>query len=1178
MPKFSVKKPLTVFVSVVLVIVLGVISFTSMSTDLLPEMELPYVAVMTTSAGSSPEKIEKNVTKPLEGQLATTSGIKEIQSISSENVSFVIMEFYDHTDMNSVMIEISSKIDLANLEEGIPNPTIMQMNPSMMPVLVGAIDMDDKDMVELSEVALDEVVPTIERIDGVASVTTTGLIEDTVSVALNQDKIDEINTNILKKIDSTLASTKSQLDSGKSQLSDAKKQLREQESKQSNQLVSGEIQINDAKQTIQLGISGLELSIKAVDKTIAELEAKIAQAGEYGVDAKAFKEALKEAKDSKKGLEGQLAELKGQLKTLNTQSDQLTKGQDLMAEKMAEAYQQIEEAQAQLLQGQIAFDTASEQAYQAAGLTSALTKASIGQILTAENLSMPAGYIDVDNVATLVKVGDEFKDIDEIKNLVLLDQEGFDKVTLGDIADVQIVNNLGEKYAKINGNDGLLFTVSKQSTASTAEVSNRISEQIEQLEKDNKGLHITSLNDQGVYIDLVVDSVINNLALGGLLAVVILFIFLKDIKTTIITAFSIPISLMFAVVLMYFSGVSLNIISLAGLALGVGMLVDNSIVVVENIFRLKSEGMDTKKAAVKGASQMAGAITASTLTTICVFLPIVFTEGITRQLFVDMGLTIAYSLIASLIIALTLVPAMSSMMLGKEKKQKESSLNGVIDKYVSLLEKVLSKKGILLGVVTVLFIGSCFAITKMGTAFIPDMDSEMISASVSADETLTDEEFVALVDKTMPLIENIEGVNTVGVMEGGNILSSLGGGSGHSMSVYILLDEKRSQTSQEIASLINKLNIDEDIDLMANGSTMDLSALMGSGIQVVVKGQDLDELLRISNDLKKQLGDVKGISEVTNGQEDNDKEIVLTVDKNKAMKHQLTVAQVYAEVAQLLQESVKSTSITYQDGTNYPIVIEDKNSSVSLDEIKKHEIAEGVKIGDLVTVSTQDSMKSIAHLQQSRAITVTATIDEDQNVGKVGKEVNKVIKKYETPNGYSVEVDGENEVINETLFELVKMIALAIVFIYMIMVAQFQSLKSPFIVLFTLPLAFTGGLIALILTGNDLSMIAMLGFLILSGVVVNNGIVFVDYINQLKEEGYSQKEAILLTGRRRIRPVVMTALTTILGLSTMALGLGSGADMLAPMAIVTIGGLIYATFMTLFVVPSIYDLINRKDR
>lgn len=1180
MSKYSVKKPFTVFVGVVLVLILGFVSFTSMTTDLLPAMELPYVAILTTSIGDSPEKIEKSVTKPLEQQLATTSGIKEIQSISSENVSMIIMEFYDSIDMNSTVIDISSKIDLANLDDKIPNPTIMQINPTMMPILVGAVDMDNEQIQEVSDLASEKIIPAIERIDGVASVTTTGLIENSIAISLNQGKIDELNTKILNQVDSQLAKTKSQLDQGEQQLSKAKKELRIQEAGQSSQLIMGELQLSNMISLLQLGQSGITTSTEAINKTITSLKQQITEGEAENQDVTILRQALQTAQQSYDNLIVQQTSLQTKLDTLNQQSTQLTMGQEMLNSQLAEAYEKIEIGQAQIIQGKLAFDTASQPAYQAAGLTSALSKNSINQILTAQNMAMPAGYIEVDNVATLIKVGDEFESIEEIKDLVLVDQVNLGTITLKDIADIQEVNNIGENYAKINGNDGLLFTVQKQSTASTSTVSKLIQEEVSKLQDQYQGLHITSLNDQGSYIDIVIDSVLNNLISGGLLAAVILYFFLKNIKTTIITAFSIPVSLLFALVAMYFSGVTLNIISLAGLALGVGMLVDNSIVVVENIYRLKAEGKEIKQAAITGAKQMAGAIIASTLTTVCVFLPIVFTDGIAKQLFTDMGLTIAYSLIASLIIALTLVPAMSSMMLDKTKDKKNYFLDRIISYYQKMLAFCLNKKAFLLIGVCILFAISCFSVINMGTEFIPDMDSEMISVSLTGDKELSEVDFQKIVDKTTPLVEQIKGVKTVGVMQGGTMLSSMSA-SGNAMNMYIILDENRDDTSQEIATKINNLETDKEINLVASGSTMDMSALMGSGIQIVIKGQDLEKLLTVSDEIKELVSKVDGIDEVTNGQEENNQEVVLTVDKNMAMKHQLTVAQVYAEVAGLLKSSINSIEITKEDGDIYPIVIKEVNNKISVDDIKNHEIAvnqEKIKIGDIVTVSTQNSMKAINHLQQSRTITVDALLKDNANIGIVGKKVAKVINDYKIDDGYSIEIQGENEVINSTMNDLIKMIALAIVFIYLIMVAQFQSLKSPFIVIFTLPLAFTGGLLALLFTNNYLSMIAMLGFLILSGIVVNNGIVFVDCINQLKAEGMLQKEAILLTGKLRIRPIIMTALTTILGLSTMAMGIGAGADMLAPMAIVTIGGLAYATLLTLFVVPCIYDLINYKKR
>lgn len=1180
MAAFSVKKPLTVFVGVVLVLILGFVSFTNMSTDLLPAMDLPYVMIMTTSVGDSPEKIEKNVTKPLEQQLSTTGGVKEIQSISSENVSMIIMEFYESTDMNAAMIHISSKIDLANLPSELPKPTIIQINPDMMPIMVGAIDLDDMEMKEVSALAKDTLLPALERVDGVASITSNGLLEESISIALDQSKIDKLNAQILAKVDNTLATTKTKLDESEKQLASAKKKLRIEEQKQLIQLIEGDASLKNMQTILAVGEQGMDQAVSGVSETMSELSLKLQEAQAAGIDTTLLEEAFAKANESYQKLLNGNQDLKKTMADMQKQGAKLEQGKNLFADKIADAYAQIEAGEAAIIQGKAAFDIASKSAYEAAGLTAMLSKQSLSQILTAENMEMPAGYLTIDNAATLLKVGDEFQSVDEVKKLTLIDQEDL-HITLADVAEIQIIDNADESFAKINGNDALLFTIQKQSTASTSAVSKELHQVMEQLQQDNEKLHMTVLSDQGSMIEMVVSSVLNNLITGGVLAAIILFLFVKDIKTTMITALSIPISLLFALVLMYFSGVSLNIISLAGLALGVGMLVDNSIVVVENIYRLKAEGAALKEAAINGTKQMAQAISASTLTTICVFLPIVFTQGITKQLFTDMGLTIAYSLIASLIVALTLVPALSSKLLKHEQEKAHPLFDRIVNTYMKLLNICLNKKAILLGSVILLFVFSAYMVTRMGTEFIPAMDSEMISASISGDKELTKAEFRKKTEEMLPLLEQQEGIKTVGVMEGGTAMSNVGS-QGNSMSVYLLLEEKRSLSSQSIAANINSMKPIQGLHISAKSSSMDMSAVMGSGIQIDIKGQDLKQLQQIAEDLKQQLKDVEGIKLVTNGLEESGEEIVLHVDKDKAMKHQLTVAQIYGEVAKLLSKSTKSTAITYKDGNELPIIISEKEQTLSLKQLLDSEITTNaktaIKLKDLVKTSEQSSLKSIYHDNQARTISVNASLTDTANIGIVGKAVEKMLDAYETPQGYTVEMSGENETINDTLNDLVKMIALAIVFIYLIMVAQFQSLRSPFIVLFTMPLAFSGGLLALLITNSNLSMIAMLGFLILSGIVVNNGIVFVDCVNQLKETGMPQKEALLTSGKIRIRPIIMTALTTILGLSTMALGIGSGADMLAPMAIVTIGGLLYATLMTLFVVPCIYDIMNRSKK
>ena len=887
-----------------------------------------------------------------------------------------------------------------------------------------------------------------------------------------------------------------------------------------------------------------------------------------------LEDGLRQAQDAYAALEA------GKLTAIN----ELTKGEVTLETTKS----QLEEAEQQLQDAQKQFDEARDAAYKRADISGILTMDMVGNILMAQNFNMPAGYIIENDEQYLVKVGDAFSTVDQLRQLLLLhlDADEIGDIYLSDVADITVTDNSADSYARVNGNDAVVLSFQKQSTASTADVSARINDAIAALEEANPGLHITPLMDQGDYIEMVVDSVISNLLWGGLLAIIVLILFLKDAKPTLIVACSIPFSLMCAITLMYFSNVTLNIISLSGLALGVGMLVDNSIVVIENIYRLRSEGVPAARAAVEGARQVAGAIFASTLTTICVFVPIVFTQGISRQLFTDMGLTIAYALLASLVVALTLVPAMGASVLRNTKEKTHKWFDAMVGGYRRLLAWSLRHKAAVLALALALLVLSVYLTTQMGTAFIPSMDSPQMSASMTAPQGTAQEDIYALADTVAERIAAVDGVETVGAMAGGSGLTSMMGGSsgGSSITYYVLLADDRSVTNTQVAEAINEAVADLDCEVSVEESTMDMSALGGSGVELVITGRDLDTMNEIAEDLRDILRETEGLTDISEGRVTDNPETRITVDKYKAMQHGLTVAQVYAEIASALQEENTATTLTLE-GSDLPVVVvRPEGSSPTRDTIMDHEFTttnlsgeeETIYLRDIATKSETDSLASISRENGVRTMSVTAAVDAQHNIGLVSRDVSRALAEYTLPAGYDVTLSGENETITTAMIDLVEMIALAIVFIYLIMVAQFQSLMSPFIVMFTIPLAFTGGLLALWITGCELSIIAMLGFLVLAGVVVNNGIVFVDTINQLRIGGMDRTDAILETGRTRIRPVLMTALTTILAMSTMALGIGSGAEMTQPMAIVSIGGLAYATLLTLFVVPVMYDIFRKK--
>ncbi|NLT11938.1 MAG: MMPL family transporter [Clostridiaceae bacterium] len=1262
--KMSVRKPYTVLVAVILIIVLGIISFRGMETDLLPTLDLPYVVVVTSYPGASPEKVEQSVTRPLEAALGTSSGLDNLSSVSNENVSIIILEYVQSSNMDSVMIELSGTVDMAsaNFEDAVGSPMLMKISPEMLPIVVASVDYEGMSVEELSAFASETVIPTFERIDGVASVSPEGMIEKRIEIKLNPMNIKSLNDTIQKEIESKFDETQKQLDEAMAELQNGQATLTDETKSQTSKLGQAGSQLNNAianlnailaeetllesnKAVAQAEKAGLEQMLQmfsgllpsnptpAEPLTADQIQELIQQwrtlfpegiagltateiitrlAGESGTLppelANMSEEQLSLLLDQAIKAPGRIAELDMELQNIdmrmtalsamkpqlqsaldqaNSGYSALESGKMTASIELAKAQIQIQNGQTELETALAEFEKAKTEALSKLDLNAIVTEDMLKNILFAQNFSMPAGYLVDGEIRNLVKVGDSFATVEEIQDMVIFNMEPIGDILISDIADVSFTDNSNELYSKINGNDGILLVFQKQSTASTAEVSDFIQEEITSLQKQYPGLRVTQLMDQGDYIDIVTGSVLENLVIGGILAILILLLFLRDIRPTIVIAFSIPISLLFAVTLMYFTNVTLNVISLSGLALGVGMLVDNSIVVIENMYRMRHLGVPSAKAAIEGAKEVAGAIFASTLTTICVFLPIVFTEGISRQLFTDMGLTIAYSLTASLIVALTLVPAMGATVLKNVNEKKHGIFDTFIKVYKRMLVGALRYKFIVL-ILTIVLLGiSIFGATVMGTAFIPAMNAPQLSASLKIPEGFSNQEAYALNDEVMNRILDVKDVDTVGVMTGGQSgLAMLGGGgSDNESTFYILLKDKRSMTNAEVEKAIYENLNDLNVELDIQSDNMDLTALGGSGIQINVKGYDLDQLAIISNEVAELLRTVPGTDNVTTGLEDADTETRIIIDKSAAMREGLTVAQVYGEIAGALQTDVQATILS-QDDDNFPVVlIKDQQKLISKDMLpyfsfdvtKMDGTASKVFLIDIAEIVDTPSLQSINRAGQSRFMTVSAEIAEGYNIGLVSRDVDEKFENYKAPAGYEVTIEGENEMIQSAFKDLVLMILLAIVFIYLIMVAQFQDLLSPFIVLFTLPLAFTGGLLLLWATGMELSIIALLGFLILAGVVVNNGIVFVSYVNQLKEEGMLQKDALIAAGEARIRPILMTALTTILAMSTMALGLNAGSEIMQPMGIVTIGGLTYATLLTLFVVPILYDLFHRRQ-
>lgn len=1206
MSRFSVKKPLTVFVAVVIIIALGIVSVTGMTPDLLPSIDLPYVVVMTTYPGATPEEVESEVTKPLEQSLATVESLKSIQSISNSNYSLVVLEFDNGSSMDTAVVNILQQVDLVEggWSDSIGAPYIMKINPNMMPIAVASVDMDGYDTEKLSSFVEDTLMNKLEGITGVASINAGGLLESKINVTISEDKIEKLNEKLLGEASPSMAKAKSQLNSGMKQIKKAEAELAASEKELEQTKNDTYDQLAEASAQLDVAVSkasALATQITVLEGRQAAIEAQISQ-GIYGPQAGI---TLEELQDQLKDVKSQLAVMQMDSATAEAQVTQLQEAYKQAERGTYTAQESFDDAQAQLAaaKNQIAsqksqlnsamaqLNEAGNQSLQAAGLGSMITVDMISGILQGQNFSMPAGYVQEGDTRYLVSVGDELKDLDEVEDLFIFNIDGLGDVTLDDVADIFMTDNSDSIYASINGNSGVLLTFSRQSNYATATVSNNIADKFEELSDEYEGLHFTTLMDQGDYIYLIIGSIMQSLGWGALFAVLVLLLFLRDIKPTFITLLSIPISITFAIVLMYFSGVTLNMISLSGLAVAVGMLVDNSIVVIENIFRLRRLGVPPKKAAIAGAKEVAAAITASTLTTVCVFVPIIFVDGITRQLFTDMALTVTYSLGASLIIALTLVPAMSSMMFVKEPKPEGAGFARFKNGYRRLLNWNLNHKALILILAVALLGGSVYASLSKGFIFIPDMATPQLNGSmVMNDEEATLEETKEMADRVIDVIKDTEGVETVGGMlsQAGGMGGMTGETSNTSVSLYIIVDEESDLSGGQIADSIEEKTADFDcqVKIMSSSSmTSYTTALGGSGVSIDIYSTDNEKLQNAAEKLGKKLESVEGIDEVDNGLAEAEPELHYIVDKEKAMKNGLTVAQVYMQVSKALTLENTATSMSL-GGDEYDIVVSsDDKESVAPKDIRNLELegtdSDGktvyVKLKDIAKVKETKTLPSIERNDQRTYLTVSGTVKEGYNITLVTDAAKKAIKELSLPEGVTYEFNGENETIMDAMYDLVKMMALGFLLVYLIMVAQFQSLKSPFIVMFTIPLAFTGGLLALLIFGKELSIIAMIGLTLLMGIIVNNGIVLVDYTNQLRGRGLTKRQAIIEAGATRMRPVMMTSLTTILGLIVMAIGKTAGTDMMQPIALVCIGGLLYATVLTLLVVPVIYDIFNGEE-
>lgn len=1015
----AIKRPVTVIMMMLIIVVLGAVSFSRVPIDLMPSLEVPMAIVVTSYEGAGPQEVENFVTRSIENALGSVNNMKGIRSQTSEGNSVVIVEFNDGTDMDFATLQMRERIDMIKgfLPDGTGNPMVLKLDPNMLPVVQIGVFSATQDDVALKQYVEDVVKMRLERLDGVGSVNVTGGVEREIKVVLDPDKLTA-----------------------------------------------------------------------------------------YGV-----------------------------------------------------GFNQV-----------------------------------VG-LLQSENINLPGGSVDYGSKNLIVKSMGEFKSVEAL-NWVPVTLPSGGVLYLYDLGHIEDGLKAQGTLTRMNRENSVGVSIQKQTTANTVAVVNRVKAEVEQIKKDNPDVDIQLVFDQGQFVEMAISNVSTNAVVGAVLAVIILFVFLRNLRTTMIIGIAIPVSIITTFILMFLADTTLNLISMGGLALGVGMMVDNSIVVLENIFRHRQMGEGRFHAAIKGAKEVGGAITASTLTTVVVFLPIIFTEGMAAQIFKEMALTVTFSLLASLAVALTVVPMLSSKMLAMAKPPgpEKTLLTRVFDgwerffgkvdqSYQKLLSGALRHRKLTVLTALAILISSIFAVPLIGVEFIPATDQGQFTVSIKLPEgtqlTETDQ-VTARVEALLTQTPEVEKLFTS--VGGGDSMRFSSSTDSHLASISATLvarGDRRRSTGEVVEALRSQVRqiagaeIDvTEISMMMGGG----GGMGGEAISVEISGHDFEQLRLLSQAVEERVARVNGTRQITSSIASGRPEAQLFVDKAKASQYGITNLQVASAIRASLQGQV---------ATRYRVAGEEVDVRVQLpeDKTRTFEQLKDLKftaptgavllMGDLIDIQIEEGPVSIARKNQARYVTVTAQLF-DRDVGSATEELQGYLDELLLPEGYSLAIGGQYQQIVEAFSSLVMALILSLLLIYMVMAAQFESLLQPFIIMFSVPLAFSGAAIGLALTGRTFNVPAFIGIIMLSGIVVNNAIILIDYINLLRQQGHDRHEAIVKAGPTRLRPILMTTLTTVLAMIPMSLGLGEGGEMQAPLSTVIIFGLSLSTLLTLLIVPVVYTLFD----
>lgn len=1027
----AVRRPVAVTVIILIILLFGVISVQRIGIDLLPDMNFPVAVVVTAYPNAPSEMIQQEVTIPIEGALASVSGIRRVDSFSMENVSAIIIQWDWKTEMLEALDEVRSKLAQVafNLPSDAQDPIVARIDPNEFPLMMVGVSGDGLSPLELSD-TLRSVRPRIEQISGVAEVGLLGSREGEIEVLFDPERLTELELN----------------------------------------------------------------------PTLLE------------------------------------------------------------------------------------------------------------QLITYQNMIVPGGYLDEDGNRYSTRTGYRIESLDDLGDLIIGQRQGEGILGLGglipsliylsDVADISMGEKDVEGITRFNGDDTVLLRVMRQSGANTVQVANAINRELRAIETEYPNLSFTPIIDQSRFIQYSISSLAINGLIGALLALAVLYLFLRNMQSLLVIGIAIPISIISSFIMVYFGNLSLNMMTLGGLALGAGMLVDSSIVVLENIYRHRFEGKDSLTAAEAGSSEIASAIIASTTTTLAVFLPVIYMQSIAGELFKELGLTVSFSLLASLLVALTVVPVLSSKLLRVNDQPKTGEGGPTISRlqnaYARALEWALTNSSKVIGMIVIAVIATALIIPHLGDEFLPEFDEGFISAEAILPGGIPIQETRRLlIDFEQALMELPE-VAAVSIQSGDqgdtDILTQIYGANLYNADIQITLtpQSERRRSVKEVSDEIHQIAQDHGIPRLTTMETSlfgSSASILAPSLLVEIRGEDPAVLKEISYEIMDGLNEVPGFRTIQNSELHTVNDLLLKVDPAKGILGGLTAGQIGLAVQQSTT-GIRATDL-YVDGRSLPVVLRPNNHGNTLSGLLETSVTSPVPINGfgndpirldrVVETQIEPAPPSIQRTNRMRVINVTAQLGEI-DLSTASREAREIISTLELPPGYQIEIGGLQQLVEESIGDLYLAAALAIILVYLVMAAQFESFIHPLIVMCTVPLAFIGAVVAMWLTGTKIGVTSLIGMIILAGIVVNNAIVLVDYINLQRRRGFATREAIIKASRVRLRPILMTATTTVLGMIPLALGIGEGGELQAPLAIAVIGGLLTSTVLTLFVVPIMYSIISKLTK